>query len=134
MPIHNIDGILNHLEKEAGDELELLQSTGAEFFSTADLLRLRGQWEIKHLLFGQLLRLLIYIAAIAPAWLLLWLLFDFLQWSWVALVCLALTPVSYLIFFAGLFFMRYFFKGKGHLEKVGEMITAELRKRSKEKQ
>lgn len=134
MAIYDIDGILKHLEKKAADELALLESTGAEFFSTADLLRLRGQWEIKNLLFRQLQRLLIYIAAGAPGWLLFWGLFDFLGWTWLALVFLALTPVSYLVFFAGLLFMRYFFRGKGHLEKVGEMIVVELRKRSKGRQ
>ncbi len=125
----NASNILNHLEKVASDDLSYLETTGAEYFSTAQLIRLKGQWEVKHQLFGQLQRLLMRIVAWSPIWIVGWAGFQWLGWTWVALLCLALFPLSFVCFFTGLLFMRRFFKGKGHLDAVGEMIDAELRKR-----
>jgi hypothetical protein len=126
----NTDGILNHLEKSAADELSYLESVGAEYFTTAQLIRLKGQWEVKNQLFGQVQQFLMRIAVWSPIWLVAWFVFDWLQWQLLAAICLTLFPISFFIFFIGLLFMRKFFKGKGHLETVGDMIDAELRKRS----
>jgi hypothetical protein len=48
-----------------------------------------------------------------------------------ALLSLALFPLSFAVFFASLAFVRTFFKGKGHLSRVGEMIGEELERRRK---
>lgn len=126
----NADSILKHLEKTSSDELAYLESVGAEYFSTTQLIRLKGQWEVKHQLFWQFQKVLIRIAASAPLWIMLWFAFDWLQWKGLSLIALALCPFSFFIFFAGLLFMRKFFKSKGHLENVGEMIDNELLRRS----
>lgn len=125
----NTDRILKYLEKQASDELSYLASIGAHYFSTAQLIRLKGHWEVKNHLFWQLQGLLLRIAATAPIWLIAWFVFDLLQWKWLSLLSLALCPLSFFIFFAGLLFMQKFFKSKGHLESVGEMIEGELLKR-----
>lgn len=126
---YNVDGIINYLEKNAEDELSYLESVGAEFFTTAQLIRLKGQWEVKNQLFGRCQFLLVRIAGISPVWLALWFLFDVIGWNTISIFCLSLFPVSFLIFFGGLMLMNYYFKGKGHLEFVGDLIDLELCKR-----
>ncbi|MFN7119105.1 MAG: hypothetical protein ACK4TA_20065 [Saprospiraceae bacterium] len=125
----NADNILKHLEKASADELAYLESVGAEYYSTAQLLRLKGQWEIKYQLFWQFQQFLMRCAASTPIWLLLWFVFDLLKWKWLSLFSLALCPLCFFIFFAGLLFIRKFFRSKGYLESVREMIDYELLKR-----
>ncbi len=131
MAIHDLDQVLNHLEDGAADELALLESTGPEFYSTGDLLRLRGQWEIKNQLFRFFNRLLLGIVAVSPVWIGLYFLASLLKWRYLSLLFLALFPLSFVVFFSGLLFMRRVFRGKGHLDNVGEMIVNELRQRAK---
>ncbi len=126
---YNVDGIINYLEKNAEDELSYLESVGAEFFTSAQLIRLKGQWEVKNQLFGRSQFLLVRIAGISPVWLALWFLFDLVDWNLLALFFLSLFPLSFLVFFGGLFLMGHYFKGKGHLEFVGDLIDLELCKR-----
>ncbi len=129
MTIRNIDGILNYLEKEADDELAYLENVGAEYFTSAQLLRLRGQWEIKNRLFRLFQSLLLRVVVVSPIWIGGWFLFEQLEMPYLALLSLAVFPLSFLLFFAGLLFMYTFFHSKGHLDRVGEMIDAELRQR-----
>ena len=134
MAIYDLDQVLSHLEDGAEDELALLESTGPAFYSTGDLLRLRGQWEIKNQLFRTYNRLLLGTVAISPIWIGLYFLADLLGWRYLSLLFLALFPLSFVIFFAGLLFMRRYFRGKGHLDNVGEMIVTELRRRIRHEQ
>ena len=129
MPIRNIDGIIKHLEDNASDELAHLESVGAEFFTTEQLLRLRGQWEVKNYLFKVFQQLVVRIVAISPVWVGGYYLFAFLKLKYLALLSLALFPLSFVVFFAGLAFIYSYFKGKGHLDRVGEMIAEELNRR-----
>lgn len=125
----NVDGILTYLEKKSEDELSYLESVGAEFFSTAQLIRLKGQWEVKNLLFDRAQFLLVRIAGISPLWLVLWFVFEQVGWNKLSLFSLSLFPLSFFIFFGGLILMRIYFKGNGHLEFVGALIDLELWKR-----
>lgn len=129
MPIHSIDGIIKHLEDNASDELAQLESVGPEFFTTEQLLRLRGQWEVKNYLFKAFQKLVVRIVAFSPAWIAGYYLLAFLKLKYLALLCLALFPLSFVVFFAGLVFIFSYFKGKGHLDQVGEMIAEELKRR-----
>ena len=129
MPIRNTDRLLQHLEGNAADELGLLESVGVEYYSSEQLLRLRGQWEVKNALFHIFQRLLIRIAAFTAVWISLGFIQYFLHWNYPAFLMMALVPLSFLLFFGGLIFMRSFFKGKGHLDRVGEMISEELTRR-----
>ena len=129
MPIRNIDGIIKHLEDHASDELAHLESVGAEFFTTEQLLRLRGQWEVKNHLFKAFQKLVVRIVAISPLWIAGYYLFAFLKLKYLALLSLALFPLSFVVFFGGLAFIYSYFRGKGHLDRVGEMIAEELTRR-----
>ena len=129
MAIRNIDGIIKHLEDNASDELAYLESVGAEFFTTEQLLRLRGQWEVKNYLFKVFQQLVVRIVAISPVWIGGYYLLAFLKLKYLALLSLALFPLSFVVFFAGLAFIYSYFKGKGHLDRVGEMIAEELNRR-----
>jgi len=129
MAIRDLDKVISYLENSAGDELSLLEDTGPEFFSTAQLLRLYGQWEIKNRLFNRFQKLLIRIAAWSPLWVAGYFICQALNWTYISFLLLAGFPLSFLIFFAGLIFIKRYFKGKGHLDEVGDLIKLELRKR-----
>ncbi len=130
MAIRNLDQVLQSLEDDAGDELELLESTGPEYFSTPELWKLRGKWEVKNRLFRDFQNFLMRLAAFSPVWIAGWGLCSLVGWSYFSLLFLFMFPVSFIVFFAGLYYLRRVFKGKGHLDTVGEMIVRELRKRA----
>lgn len=122
------------MESNAEDELSFLFSTGAEYFTTAQLIRLKGQWEVKNYYFHRLHKTWIRMAALAPVWLCVWLLFDLVGLPVLGLIFLFFFPFSLVSFFVGMFLMRWLFPGKGHLDMVGDMIQEELIKRkAKEK-
>jgi len=121
--------MLQHLEEHAENELSFLADTGAEYFSTAQLIRLKGQWQVKHQLFKQFNLLLIRVIATSPIWLILWMAASALHWSLLGVCLLVLFPVSFLVFILGQFFLRFAFRGNGHHEEVGALIDQELEKR-----
>lgn len=129
MASRDLDQMLQHLEDHAENELSFLADTGAEYFSTAQLIRLKGQWQVKFQLFEQLNRILVRIIATSPIWLILWMAASALQMTILGLCFLLLFPFSFLLFFCGQFFLRFAFKGNGHQENVGDMIDRELEKR-----
>lgn len=132
MAIRDIDQLLQFLENSAEDELDLLVSTGPEYYPTHQLYRLFGQWQVKSRWFKQFNTLILWIAALAPAWLILGISALAFSWRWTGLFFLALFPLSFVLFFAGLFFMRRMFRSKGHLESAGDRIVQELKKRASE--
>jgi hypothetical protein len=129
MAIRDLDQLLQSLEGQAEDELALLESTGPEYFTTAQLWRLRGQWEVKNRLFRSSQRWLLRLAAVSPGWIAGWWLLSLLGWRYLALLSLFLFPVSIFLFFTGLYYTHRLFRGKGHLDATGEMIVRELKGR-----
>lgn len=130
MPVQpNLDETLQNMEEKAEDELSFLLSTGVEYFSTAQLMRLKGQWEIKNYYFHRLYKTWVRIGATAPIWLCIWLAFDLLGSPLIGFFFLFLFPLSLLIFFVGMMLMRRLFPGKGHLDMIGKMINNELKTR-----
>jgi hypothetical protein len=125
----NVDHLLKQLEKDAADELAELDRVGAEVYETGHLLRLRGQWEVKNALFHIFQRFFIRLMAVSPVWLVLWFFLTRIGWSFAGLFFLALFPLSFVLFMGGIWFMQQFFKGQGHLDRVGKMISEELTKR-----
>ena len=117
------------MEEKAEDELSFLLSTGVEYFSTAQLMRLKGQWEIKNYYFHKLYKIWGRIGATAPVGLCIWLAFDLLGLPTLGLFFLFFFPFSLLVFFVGMVLMRRLFPGKGHLDMIGEMINNELMNR-----
>lgn len=134
MEEHNLNKTLAEIESRAKDELSFLLATGAAYFTTVQLIRLKGQWEIKNQYFHRLHKAWIRMAALAPIWLCVWLLLDLLGLPVLGLIFLFFFPFSLVSFFVGMFLMRWLFPGKGHLDMVGEMIQEELdKRREKEK-
>lgn len=133
MPDRSIKGILELFEQQAEDELNLLSDTGPEFFTTSHLLRLRGQWEVKSALFQFFQQIMMQVVAISPIWMILALLLFWLKWIILALALALLFPLSFVFYFFGLWLMQKVFRGRGHLEAVGEVIDEELNKRREEK-
>lgn len=129
MAPRDLDQMLQNLEEHAENELSFLADTGAEYFSTAQLIRLKGQWQVKYQLFEQFNFLLVRVIATSPIWLILWMVASALHWSILGLCFLVLFPFSFLVFILGQFFLRFAFKGSGHQEEVGKMIDRELEKR-----
>ncbi len=129
MAIRDLDQLLQSLEGQAEDELALLESTGPQFFTTSQLWRLRGQWEVKNRLFRRSQHWLLWLAALSPFWMAGWWFFSLLDWRYLALLSLFLFPVSLILFFAGLYSTHHLFRGKGHLDATGEMIVRELKNR-----
>lgn len=133
MPDRSITGILELFERQAEDELNLLSETGPEFFTTPQLLRLRGQWEVKSALFQLFQRIMMQVVAISPLWMILALLLFWLKWIILALALALLFPLSFVFYFFGLWLMQKVFRGRGHLEAVGEGINVELDRRRGER-
>ncbi len=130
MAIRDLDHMISQLEQSAEDELSLLEDTGAKYFTTPQLLRLYGQWEIKNRLFHVFQKLLLRIAAISPLWVGGYFICQAVGWNYISMLLLAGFPLSFMVFFAGLIFIKVFFRGKGHLDKIGDQIKVELRNRS----
>jgi hypothetical protein len=129
MTTKDVDKTLHVLEESAGDELSFLASVGAEFYPTRQLHRLLGQWEVKNRMFHQLHRILVMTAGFSPIWLFGGFAFFLLRLPALGVLFFTLFSASLLVFFTGLLFLRHNFKGKGHLDAIGEMILCELEKR-----
>jgi hypothetical protein len=129
MSNQSIDKILDSIEKEASQGFDFLLSTGPEFFSTAELLEMRGRWKEKRELFRRLHAANIVLGASSPAWIVLGFIFGALGWQTPALLSLLCFPVLFLLFLGGAFFIRNHFKGRGYLDHVGQLIEGELARR-----
>ncbi len=132
MPIRDLDSMLKRLETDAADELSELEAVGPEVYESGQLLRLRGQWEVKNALFHIYQRFFIRMMAFSPLWLVLWFAFRQIGFSLLGLFFLSLFPLSFVLFLGGMVFMQQFFKGRGHLDRVGRMISDELQRRQKQ--
>lgn len=124
-----LDQMLLNMEEKAEDELSFLLSTGVEYFSTAQLMRLKGQWEIKNYYFHKLYKTWVKIGATAPIWLCIWLALDLSGLPIIGLFFLLLFPSALIAFFIGMVVMRRLFPGKGHLDMIGRLINDELSRR-----
>ena len=127
-----IDRYLTQVKTNAQDELAYFWDLEPHHFSTAELLRLLGQWEMKFKIFKQTQKFVLLIPTTAPVWLLASFTFGAFGWTRLASFFLVMFPLSFIIFFAGLYYIFITFRGKGHLEEVGERITCELQKRQSE--
>ncbi len=132
MPNRNLNQLLREIEESVDDELTYLSETGPAFFSTPQLIRLKGQWESRNQLFHKIQKLLIRVAAFSPTWLLMWLACYLIDLPTLATVALALFPFNLFLFAAGLLLIRYLFPGTGHSDMMGELIRSELQSRKTE--
>jgi uncharacterized iron-regulated membrane protein len=125
----NIDRLSQQLEDLATDELRQLEDVGAEPFTTADLIRLRGQWQVKMALYRWAQPRLLKVIAWSPALLLAGVGLFWLGWNRPALLLISLFPFCFALYGLGMWVIRKFCGTSGHLEAVDEMIEEELGRR-----
>ena len=131
MVIRNIDGITKHLEEAAGDELRQLDELGPEVYSTADLIRLRGQWQVKMELLSWLQKKMIRLLAWTPVWMIAYGIFNYLGWGIPTLISLGLIPLSFVLYGYGWYLQNRFCGRQSELDAVSELIDQELNRRKK---
>ena len=129
----SIDNVITDLEKRGKDEHSLLMEVGPGYFTTADLIRLLGQWEVKQALFQRFQKTLIWLGASSSGWLLIATLGYFLKLSYLASFALVMFPATAFFCFGGLIWMNIYFKGKGYLEQIEIEIREELKRREKKR-
>lgn len=131
MPIRNIDGIAKQLEEAAGNELRQLDELGPELYSTADLIRLRGQWQVKMELLVWLQEKMIRLLAWTPVWMIAYGIFDYLGWGILALIGLGMIPLTFVLYACGWYLLLRFCGRQSELESVSELIEEELMRRKR---
>lgn len=132
MKHQNIDDYLKKLETEASNEFELLDATGPEFFSTSELLELRGRWKERMAFFTVAHRGSILLGASSPAWILLGFAFGAMGLQTPATLCLLFFPVFFISFVAASVAIKLYFGSRGQLEYFGRIIDIELNRRQNE--
>ncbi len=126
---NEINQFLNKLEKSSTDDFEQVAEIGCRYFSTHDLLILKGKWEERLQTFKRLHKLLVNIGMSSPLLLLLALASGFLNLPVLATSLLILSPVAFLSFVAGSFYLKNTYNSKGSLEYIGLIIDEELKRR-----
>lgn len=132
MDNRSMDRFLEGLEKSAENDFELLESTGAEFFGTAELLEMRGRCREQRRLFNKIHKVVLLIGAGSPAWIVLGFVFGTLGFQKVAVLSLMAFPISFLLFIGGAIFLKKHFRSRGYLDHVSHMIEWELSRRRDE--
>lgn len=122
---------LESIEKEAGQDFNLLLSTGPAYFSTAELLEMRGRLMERQQLFYRFQKSNLWLAALAPCWLVVGFIFGVFGWITPALAAFLLFPLTLAMFLAGLILARSWFGAKGNMEHIGLLIEMELSRRQK---
>jgi len=128
-PIHKI---LESFEKEAADEFKLLDSTGAEFFSTHTLLELHGRCRERLALYQVIHKVSIVVGASSPIWLMVGCIFGALGWYFLATLALLCFPISLLLFGGLMLLLHFFYGGKDQLERKMTEVRLELQRRREE--
>ena len=127
--MHNYQHLLQRIETEAKDELIYFDQLDPQYFTTSELYRLLGQWEVKDKYFQQIQDLILYAVASLPFWLIATFIFNSLIWSKLAIVSITLFYLAVITFLVGYYIMNVTLKGNKHLVEVGEKLKAELRRR-----
>ena len=127
----SVENVITDLEKKGKDEHVLLLEVGPSYFTTADLIRLLGQWEIKFELFERFQKTLLWLGASASAWLLIATIGYFVKLYYLTSFALVMFPVTAFLCFGGLIWVNIYFRGKGFLEQVETLIREELEGRKK---
>ncbi|MCB9283751.1 MAG: hypothetical protein H6563_06710 [Lewinellaceae bacterium] len=121
--------ILENIEREAEQDFSLLLSTGPTFFSTSQLLELRGRVLEREALFHRLHGAILWVGALSPCWIALGFIVGSLGWITLAAFVLGLFPLSFLLFLTGAFLLRSWLGTKGDLEHLRLLVEMELSRR-----
>lgn len=130
--MHNYQHLLQRIEKESQDELTFFNQLDPHHFTTSELNRLMGQWEVKDHLFQRVQNITLWVVAFSPVWLVAAYAFYKLAWTKIAILSLSMFSVSFAIFLLGYYLMNVTFLGNDNLLEVEEKIKTELRKRQQE--
>jgi hypothetical protein len=123
---------LENIEREAEQDFNLLLATGPAFFSTAQLLELRGKLSERLVFFRRMHRLTLWVGATAPSWIPLGFLFGLLGWIPLAMIMFLFFPVHFTIFLGCVFLQKAWLGPGGELEQVALMVDMELARRSED--
>jgi hypothetical protein len=124
-----LDKLLSGIEAKSKDDFAMLEECGAEYFSTTDLLEMRGRWKEQTRIFTKLHKANIILGASAPAWLVLAAICGISGFEKTATSAIFMFPIVLLIFILGAFFLHSQFQGKTYLEFIGREIEYELGRR-----
>ena len=121
---------LQDLENCAGDDFAMLQDCGAEYFSTSDLLEMRGVWKEKTRVFDKLHRINMFIGLSSPVWLIASGLLFWGGYMRSALTTFTVFPVTFVLFIGFAVFIKIQYGSRGLLDWAGREISDELDKRT----
>jgi len=121
--------IFERLEREATDELRLLDDLGPTFFDTDHLMELHAKVCEQLTLQQRHQRVALSIGAAGAGWMLLGVIAQLLQFQVLALVAFGLCASGLSIFLGLLIFSQKRFQTKGHLDHTKHSIEDELRSR-----
>ena len=124
-----LDKLLSGIEAKSKDDFAMLEECGAEYFSTADLLELRGRWKEQTRIFTKLHKANIILGASAPGWLVLAAICGINGLVKTATSAIFMFPIVFFVFILVAFFLRTQFRGKTYLEFIGREIDYELGRR-----
>lgn len=123
---------LENTETRAEDEFTLLEDCGAEYFSTSDLLEMRGVWKERVRMYSKLHRLNMGLVLSAPLWPALGFVFVLCEMPAAVRSAVVLFFVHFVLFIFFAFFIKINYNSKGHLDYTGRQITGELLRRQNE--
>lgn len=128
----SLDKLIHRIEKECSNEFHLLEEVGAAFFSTAQLIELRGVWKSQYQLFFRVQKKLLLLVILSPTWLVISGILFLMDLSFIGNATLMLFPFSFFVFIIANMILPYFLGSKGYLEGIGGIINSELRKRKRQ--
>jgi hypothetical protein len=125
----NTPDIFERLEKEASDELRLLDDLGPQHFGTDHLMELHAKVCEQITLQQRHQRIALSVGAAGAGWMLLGVLGHLLGFHVLAFAAFALMAVSFAAFLGLLFLSARRFQTRGHLDYTRHSIEDELRSR-----
>lgn len=121
--------IFERLEREATDELRLLDELGPKQFSTDHLMELHTQVCARISVQQRLQKIALSVGIAGAGWLLLGMLASMLQYTLPAFVAFVLSSLCLLTFLGTLIYSVRKYQTKGHLSHTRLSIEDELRSR-----
>ncbi len=125
----DLNKLLSGIEAKSKDDFAMLEDCGAEYFSTSDLLELKGRWKEQVRMFNKLQRANILFGASAPFWLVLGAILGICELTRAATLAIFMFPIVLFIFLLASFFIRVQYRSQAYLEFIGREIEYELGQR-----
>ncbi len=132
----SLEDVLQQIEKEANDDLALLAELNPRFFPTQDLVHLKYKLEKAKLTYNKQFKKLVLLGCAIPFFLMISLIFGFLELKTLAIIFLLLGPLTFIGFVIFAFTMNQKYGSNGRFEFLIRKVDEELLNRnySKRKQ